>query len=286
VITYWRSIRQPQGQRLRVTWARLFERFATPIVAEDKLTLPGWAPATFAGDRRALANVEAVYAVGLDLDAPSSRFAIGAQLWAPYIANLHTTHSSTVDTPRYRVVLPTSRPMTPAEYARVRRWCARRSEEAQQPVDGHAADPSRLWFVPGVPQATQRAYRCATTWGAPLDVDEILAIEPELIVDPPAPIAPPSPVEASVVDRARAYLAKCEPAISGSGGHARTLSVAAKMVRGFGLDQETAFALIWDWNKGCQPPWGPKDLRRKVREAARVGFGEPGAIRDRPRRTG
>jgi hypothetical protein len=287
MITYWKSIRQPQGQRLRVTWERLFKRFESPLVAEDKLTLPGWAPATFRDDRRALANVEQVVAVGLDLDDTSSRFAAGVELWQDYAVNVHTTHSSTPDAPRYRVVLPTSRPMTPAEYIRVRRWCARRSDEGGQPTDPRVGDPSRLWFVPGAPPRRVGEYRCVTIWGAPLDVDEVLRFEPEAPPPPPPPPAlPATPAEVDVVDRARAYLARIEPAISGSYGGTHTLIVATKMVKGFGLDQRTAFGLLWEWNKTCQPPWSEKDLRRKVAEAARVGLMKPGAIRDRPRRAG
>ncbi len=95
----------------------------------------------------------------------------------------------------------------------------------------------------------------------------------------PAPMPRgPVPDSSSRVDRARAYLAACPPATSGSGGHAHTFSIAQKLTRGFGLDETTAFALMVTWNRTCQPPWSAPALARKVREAARVGRMPVGAL--------
>jgi hypothetical protein len=70
-----------------------------------------------------------------------------------------------------------------------------------------------------------------------------------------------------IVRRARAYLAKCPPAISGQGGHAWTFLVAQHIVRGFRLDVHTALALLGEWNTTCQPPWTEHELIHKVIEA-------------------
>lgn len=67
-------------------------------------------------------------------------------------------------------------------------------------------------------------------------------------------------------DRARAYLDKLDPAISGSGGHNATFKAACKLVE-FGLPEEDAFTLLRDYNARCQPPWPEKDLRHKLRDA-------------------
>lgn len=75
-----------------------------------------------------------------------------------------------------------------------------------------------------------------------------------------------------VYERARKYLAKCEPAISGSGGHTTTFAVAVKIVVGFGLGAADGFDLLWsDYNPRCVPPWSAHDLRRKCDEAADKG---------------
>jgi hypothetical protein len=284
MITYWASVKEPQGQRLRLKWRTLFERFERPLVRADKLALPGWSPATFHGDIRALANVELVHAVGLDIDSSFASFDESAELWRPYAAHLHTTHSSTDSEPRFRVVILPTRPMTAAEYARVRRWCARRSDHASQLTDTRAADPSRLWFVPGCPAERVTQYRSSTSWGAPLDVDAVLRFEPEAPPAPPCPVMPMRPLEPGVVERARAYLERCGPAISGQGGHTTTLLVAQKLTVGFALDDDTALALLSEWNRTCAPPWSTHDLKRKIRESRKSPKMAPGELRDRERR--
>ena len=78
-------------------------------------------------------------------------------------------------------------------------------------------------------------------------------------------------------ERARKWLLKAEPAVSGQHGHARTFHVAQVVARGFDLDEERALALLAEWNHSCDPPWSERELKRKVREALRRGripFGE------------
>lgn len=70
------------------------------------------------------------------------------------------------------------------------------------------------------------------------------------------------------VERAKRYLDKMEPAISGSKGHDACIRAACKMVLGFDLDTETAFSLLSNgYNSRCQPPWSEKELRHKVESA-------------------
>jgi hypothetical protein len=71
-----------------------------------------------------------------------------------------------------------------------------------------------------------------------------------------------------VEERAIAYLAKIDPAISGQKGHNRTFYAACKVGPGFDLAQQTAFRLIWDhYNPRCQPPWTEKQIRHKIEDA-------------------
>jgi hypothetical protein len=71
----------------------------------------------------------------------------------------------------------------------------------------------------------------------------------------------------SLIDRARKYLAKIEPAISGQHGHDATFKVACVLVWGFGLSPEDAFPFFAEYNARCIPPWSERDLRRKLIEA-------------------
>lgn len=72
---------------------------------------------------------------------------------------------------------------------------------------------------------------------------------------------------ARVVERARRYLAKTPPAISGQNGHGQTFHAACVLVVGFGLGREQALDLLKEWNLVCQPPWTDKELEHKVDDA-------------------
>jgi hypothetical protein len=84
-----------------------------------------------------------------------------------------------------------------------------------------------------------------------------------------------------VIDRARRYLEQVPGAIEGSGGSTHTFVTAQRLVRGFGLAEAEAFALMTEWNSRCQPPWSARDLARKVTEAARAGRMPVGAMLER-----
>ena len=85
-----------------------------------KADLPLVSPATFKGNCRTLANVEASTALLFDVDAPiPSKEAFAAKLAAaaPWLAcSFHTSFSSTPGKLRFRVLAPISRPMLPAEH--------------------------------------------------------------------------------------------------------------------------------------------------------------------------
>ncbi|MCX6902814.1 MAG: hypothetical protein NTW03_04935, partial [Verrucomicrobia bacterium] len=71
----------------------------------------------------------------------------------------------------------------------------------------------------------------------------------------------------TTIDRARSYLAKMPPAISGQGGHAATFNAACRLVE-FGLGFETALPLLAEWNQShCQPQWTDKELGHKLTDA-------------------
>ncbi len=86
----------------------------------------------------------------------------------------------------------------------------------------------------------------------------------------------------AIIERAKRYLAECEPAVQGSGGHDALLWAARAMVVGFELDDSTAISLLWnEFNPRCQPPWDmsktseKRDFERKVAEARRTPGEKP-----------
>ena len=155
-------------------------------------------------------------------------------------------------------------------------------EQSGLVVDRAASDPSRFWFLPSV-AAFGNSFVFWVCDGAPVDVEAALAS-----VAPPAPTPPPAPRPlasggASVFDRARKYLDKCDPAIQGSGGRTTTFLTAQRLVRGFALNNEDAFALMSEWNQRCVPPWSDRDLRTKIEEAASKGRFAEGDLLQRQR---
>lgn len=92
---------------------------------------------------------------------------------------------------------------------------------------------------------------------------------------PPPPPPPPPPVlvpraagsRPDRIERALAYLERCEPAVAGENGHKRAFSVIARVVLGFALSDEEALSVLSAWNSRCSPPWSVDELRHKVRSA-------------------
>ena len=71
-----------------------------------------------------------------------------------------------------------------------------------------------------------------------------------------------------VEKRAIAYLATCEPAISGEKGHDKTFGVACRFGPGFNLSEETTVRLLLShYNPRCVPAWTEAEIRHKVADA-------------------
>jgi hypothetical protein len=88
---------------------------------------------------------------------------------------------------------------------------------------------------------------------------------------PMRPVVLPIATRSKRSARATAYARKIPPAISGQGGHTHTFLTACRLVRGFLLDREEAYAVMSEWNRTCRPPWSERDLRRKIDQAIEHG---------------
>ena len=73
--------------------------------------------------------------------------------------------------------------------------------------------------------------------------------------------------DAAIIERARRYMAKCPPAVSGQSGHNATFHVACILVHGFDLKEGDALNLLHEYNATCSPPWSEKELQHKIRQA-------------------
>jgi hypothetical protein len=70
------------------------------------------------------------------------------------------------------------------------------------------------------------------------------------------------------VDRARAYVQRMPPAVSGSGGHTAAMKVARACTTGFGLSESETVDVMREWSSRCSPPWSERELQHKAKEAA------------------
>lgn len=99
----------------------------------------------------------------------------------------------------------------------------------------------------------------------------------------PRPISVDS--DAQRIKRARAYLQKLPPAVSGANGHTATFNAVAHTMIGFDLSEADTYALIVDeYNPRCDPPWTARDLQHKITSVGKQCKRERGYLLvDRPR---
>ncbi len=124
---------------------------------------------------------------------------------------------------------------------------------------------------PGSIHASGHVYAEAGDWRAPIETLPIF--DPAwLAVATPRPATTPPRVRPSgnVTERARRYLSRVPVPEIGCGSDAATLYAAARLVRGFALDEGTAIALL-DERFGGRPGWDRRWLAQKVTNAARFG---------------
>ncbi len=177
-------------------------------------------------------------------------------------------------------------------------WRARQqSLNAALESDPRIQDPPRIMRLPGFVN-TKDDYAHMD----PPPVSAIVAIDPSRrypvqalnVAAPTAPavkaalvsVEPPpaGTAGANLIERAERYIDRMPEAVSGQGGHGKTYAVAAALVNGFGLDEETAYAIMAQrYNPRCRPEWSERELRHKVSDAATKEHERArGYLRDEP----
>jgi putative DNA primase/helicase len=155
-------------------------------------------------------------------------------------------------------------------------------------IDTKVFNPSRIVKLYGTvarkgSSLRERPHRRTGVLGAPEEVrvvsrEQLEAVAREGVRPAKAAAAPPatSPLatalRSDLIKRARNYLMKVPPAVSGDGGHNQTFKAACVLMR-FGLTRDEALEVLKEWNETCQPPWEEKELLHKLEDAAeRVGL--------------
>lgn len=135
----------------------------------------GFVAGVLKGGRRKVDTVESRSMVALDGDRIDAAFLENFETLCPYTSALYTTHSSTEENPRVRLVFPLTRDVTPEEFVAVSRYLAQML--GIDYFDECSYQPNQLMYWPSTPANGSFVYK--ETDGGWLDPDAILTKHPE-----------------------------------------------------------------------------------------------------------
>lgn len=124
--------------------------------------------------KRSAQTVECRSLLTLDVDNASLTFLDEYMALSPYETLIYSTHGHTPAAPRYRLVIPLTRDVTPEEYNAITRFFA--SEQGMEMFDTCSFTPSQLMFWPTT--SSDGEYIFKEVEGDPLDPDLFLAAHP------------------------------------------------------------------------------------------------------------
>ena len=137
----------------------------------------GFVAGALKGGRRKIDTVELRSMVALDGDRIDKTFLENYETSAPYTSVLYTTHSSTDENPRVRLIFPLTRDVTPEEFVAVSRYLAQML--GIDYFDECSYQPNQLMYWPSTPSNGSFVYKeVDKNW---LNPDEILNAHPEWI---------------------------------------------------------------------------------------------------------
>lgn len=167
-----RSARSWKSQKM--TWSALANKLAEPTVTNEtaaeyakmskadqgqKKDVGGFVGGYIPNNgRRVRGSVKERYLITLDADNPSEDFLLDLDMelgGMEYV--LYSTHSHTADNPRYRVIIPTDRAMTPDEYQAVSRRIA--DNIGIESFDPSTHQAERLMYWPSCPKDVEYVYQ-------------------------------------------------------------------------------------------------------------------------------
>jgi hypothetical protein len=149
LIARYSSLVNPHAELFETTWDNWFEELRRPAKFLGDTRHPGWSPITLDPPVRKNENVRVIHAIVLDYDKGVPRIDEAIRYWSEFDGFVHTTRSHAETCHRYRVILPLTRSVTPAEFVIVRQRLIQRATKAGHVIDLKTGDPARFWFMPG-----------------------------------------------------------------------------------------------------------------------------------------
>lgn len=168
-----------------LAWPQDFDDWLETSRKEDAAL---WSPVTYKpGGMRVKgqteANIATVHAVVLDYDGKPQAVSIerAQEVWGVFEHVIYTTFQHTPDKPRFRVVMPLTRPVTTDEFRRVWAWVHAFASERGVGFDP-LSDPGRIYYIPTRRPGAPHLYAYKTE--LVLDPDIILGIAPQVVARP------------------------------------------------------------------------------------------------------
>lgn len=143
-------------------------------MAKDK---GGFVPAVLKDSLRRASNVVSVSCNKMDKDSADTGFLDRLKESHPYDCIIHTTHSSTPEVPRYRILTFYTRDVTPDEDNAIGRYLAEEVYGGIGDIDPVSFRPNQMMFFPTTPK--DGVFVGLHLDGPMLDPDEFLAAHPD-----------------------------------------------------------------------------------------------------------
>lgn len=135
----------------------------------------GFVAGALKGGRRKVETVERRSMITLDGDRITKEFLDDYENRIAYTSALYTTHSSTEENPRVRIIIPMTRDVTPEEFVAISRYIAQNL--GIDYFDECSYQPNQLMYWPSTPSNGVYVYK--ETDKGWLDPDAVLAAHPE-----------------------------------------------------------------------------------------------------------
>lgn len=124
-------------------------------------------------------NVSSISGIAIDVDNKDTNEHLTIEdvdkKLKDYFFIIHSTHSSTKEQPRFRVVIPFAKPIVPEKHADVFDYFYQLCDKK---IDANTKDVSRLFYYPSCPKGETKNYYCFVNDGKLFDTRIVPASEP------------------------------------------------------------------------------------------------------------
>ena len=190
-IAVGKSRSDKKWQNKEMKWSVFLRRFKEPTRTQESYKdflkmsateqgrikdVGGFVGGTLEGGRRKADAVKERYLLAFDLDFATTDFLDEFDMLCLNASIIYSTHKHSPEKPRYRLIMPTSRPVSPDEYEALMRIVAKELD-IMPLLDPSTFQPSRLMYWASCSQDAEYIFRY---WDLPfIDPDEWLAKLPD-----------------------------------------------------------------------------------------------------------